>query len=284
VTLGDVVAEAAALIGDRREARLAVAAALRLDAAAIMGWPERPVDAAARRCALDFARRRADGEPLARLTGRREFWSLSFRLSPDTLDPRPDSETVVAAALDLVGDRAAPLRLLDFGTGTGCLLLALLSELPNAVGIGVDRARGAATTARANAAALGLAARAAFVVADWGAALDGRFDLVVANPPYIPRRDIAGLARAIRYDPVLALDGGHDGLDAYRALAPELARLLGGIAVLEVGAGQVSAVARLMSAAGLDVGGTTADLAGIERCLILRQPSKKIVGKGGLPV
>lgn len=274
MTLGEVVARATAVLGDRREARLVVAAALGLDPAALLGWPERPVGPAEEARAEEFVRRRAAGEPLSRLRGWREFWSLAFRLSDETLDPRPESETVVAAALEAVGDRAAPLRTLDFGTGTGCLLLALLSEMPNAWGVGVDRAFGAAATARANAAALGLAGRAAFLVGDWGAALRSRFDLVVANPPYIPSGEIPSLPPEVRRDPRRALDGGPDGLDAYRALAPELARLLGGTGVLELGAGQAPAVAEIMTAAGLDIVGVRHDLAGIERCLIVRQGRK----------
>jgi release factor glutamine methyltransferase len=219
-------------------------------------------------------RRRAAGEPLSRLRGAREFWSLDFALSPETLDPRPESETLVAAALDAVPDRAARLRLLDLGTGTGCLLLALLSELPNAWGLGIDRAAGAAATARANAVALGLASRAAFIVGDWGEALRGGFDFVVSNPPYIPSADIPALAPEVRHDPLRALDGGPDGLDAYRALAPDLARLLRGTALIELGAGQAPAAARIMRTAGLDVRGTRPDLAGIDRCLVL-EPGRK---------
>jgi release factor glutamine methyltransferase len=284
MTLGEVVAEATAALGDRREARLVVAAALGLDPSTLLGWPERALDAAGTARARDFVRRRAAGEPLSRLRGTREFWSLAFALSPDTLDPRPESETLVATALAAVADRAAPLRLLDLGTGTGCLLLALLSELPNACGIGVDRAPGAALAARANAAALGLGRRAAFLVGDWGAALAGGFDLVVSNPPYIPSATIATLAPEVRHDPRRALDGGPDGLDAYRALAPDLARLLRGTAVLELGAGQARAVAEIMRGQGLDVRGVTPDLAGIERCLVLAGPAKISVGNRSRPV
>jgi release factor glutamine methyltransferase len=264
-----MVAAAAATLGDRREARLVVAVALGLDPATAVGWPERELDDAARVRAAEFVRRRADGEPLSRLRGAREFWSRDFALSPETLDPRPESETIVAAALEAVPDRMASLRLLDLGTGSGCLLLALLSELPNAWGVGLDRAPGAAATARENAASLGLGARASFLVGDWGAALDGKFDLVVSNPPYIPTGDIAALPAEVRHDPWRALDGGADGLDAFRALAPDVARLLRGTAVIELGAGQASPAAVIMRAEGLDIRGTRPDLAGIDRCLIL---------------
>lgn len=274
MTRGEVVAEATAALGDRREARLVVAAALGLDPGELLGWPEREIDDVTHARAAEFIRRRAAGEPLSRLRGMREFWSLNFALSPETLDPRPETETLVAAALDAVPDRAAPLRLLDLGTGTGCLLLALLSELPSAWGLGVDRAFGAALTARANAAALGLSRRAAFLVGDWADAIDGIFDLIVSNPPYIPSGEIATLAPEVRHDPRRALDGGADGLEAYRALAPQLARLLGGTAAVEVGAGQARGVVDIMRDAGLDVCGIRPDLAGIDRCLVLRQGRK----------
>ncbi|WP_425105277.1 peptide chain release factor N(5)-glutamine methyltransferase [Ancylobacter sp.] len=222
-----------------------------------------------------LAERRARGEPLARLTGRREFWSLDFALSPETLVPRPETETLVEAALSLFPDRSAPLRLLDLGTGTGALIAALLSEYPAAFGVGVDLAPGAARQTRANLATLGFATRAAVLVGHWGEALTGGFDLVVSNPPYIPSTDIPALQREVRaHDPLLALDGGPQGLDAYRALAEALPGLLvaGGYAVLELGIGQERQVAGLLTAAGLSVEGPArADLAGIARAMIARK-------------
>ncbi|WP_421699939.1 peptide chain release factor N(5)-glutamine methyltransferase [Ancylobacter sp.] len=222
-----------------------------------------------------LAERRALGEPLARLTGRREFWSLDLALSPETLVPRPETETLVEAALSLFPDRSAPLRLLDLGTGTGALLAALLSEYPAAFGVGVDLAPGAARQARANLATLGFATRAAVLVGHWGEALTGGFDLVVSNPPYIPSTDIPTLQREVRtHDPLLALDGGPQGLDAYRALAVALPGLLvaGGYAVLELGIGQERQVSGLLAAAGLSVEGPArADLAGIARAMIARK-------------
>ena len=284
MTLGEVVAEATAALGDRREARLVVAAALGLDPATLLGWPERAVEDAGLARARAFLRRRAAGEPLSRLRGTREFWSLPFLLSPETLDPRPETETLVAAALETVTDRAAKLRLLDLGTGTGCLLLALLSELPNAWGLGLDRAFGAAATARANAAALGLTHRSAFLAADWAAPVEGSFDLIVSNPPYIPSGEIERLAPEVRqHDPRPALDGGRDGLDAYHALAPEFARLLRGCALLEIGMGQAQAVAEIMAGQGLAIRCVRPDLAGIERCLVV-EAAKITVGNRSLPV
>lgn len=222
-----------------------------------------------------LAERRSRGEPLARLTGRREFWSLDFALAPETLVPRPETETLVEAALALFPDRAAPLNLLDLGTGSGALLAALLSEFPAAFGLGVDLSPGAARQARANLGALGLAARSAVVVGHWGEALAGGFDLVVSNPPYIPSTDIPALQQEVRaHDPLLALDGGPQGLDAYAAIASALPHLLvaGGYAVLELGIGQERQVAGLLAGAGLAVQGPARpDLAGIARAIVARK-------------
>jgi release factor glutamine methyltransferase len=218
--------------------------------------------------------RRAHREPYSRIAGKREFWSLQFLLSPDTLDPRPDSETLIEAALARIPDRMAPLAIVDFGTGTGALLLALLTELPNAQGVGVDLAAGAVAAARRNAAALGLERRARFARGRWGAGLTHPADVILANPPYIPSADLAGLAPEVgRHDPALALDGGPDGLRAYREMASDLRNLLKptGFAVCEIGAGQGSEVARIMSCAGLELVAKQCDLAGIDRCLVLER-------------
>lgn len=215
--------------------------------------------------------RRAVGEPVARILGRREFWGLDFRLSPATLVPRPDTETVVQAALDAVKAKPGPLTILDLGTGTGCLLLAILSERGDAAGIGVDRSAEAAATARENAEALGLGDRASFLVGDWASAIDARFDLVVSNPPYIAAGDIGGLDLDVRaHDPRLALDGGDGGLDAYAVITREAPRLLapGGALALELGAGQAAGVSRLAADAGLSQPRVTNDLAGIARALV----------------
>ena len=278
VTAGAAVAAvarrlaAAAIAESRREARLLVALALGVEPGVVLGYPERPLDGAAQARLAALTARRATREPYSRLAGRRQFWSLDLAISPDTLDPRPDSETLVEAALASLPDRAARLRILDFGTGSGCLLLALLSELPNAIGIGIDILPGAATTARRNAAALGLADRALFVVGDWGETISSRVDVIVANPPYIPRADIAGLEPEVAcYEPRLALDGGADGLAAYRELAPATRRLLraGGIGVFEVGAGQHEAVAQLLGDSGLALQSVKYDLSGVARCVLV---------------
>jgi release factor glutamine methyltransferase len=188
------------------------------------------------------------------MLGVREFWGLDFALSADTLDPRPESETVIEAVLGRRPERDRSFRILDLGTGSGCLLLALLSEYRAARGVGVDIAPGAAATARRNAVAVGLAARASFVVGDWGTALAGGFDIVVANAPYIASGDIPGLPREVRdFDPHVALDGGPDGLACYRAITADLKRLLvpGGLCAGEIGAGLDAAVGQLRADAGL---------------------------------
>lgn len=256
-----------------REARLLAQHALAMERWRLTAERDRPIDdeTAARLSAL--AAQRAAGTPIARMTGRKEFWSLDLALSPETLVPRPDSETAVDAGLACLPDRDADYRVLDLGTGTGALLLALLTERPNAWGVGVDRSEGAARQARANAQALGLAPRAAFAVADWGLCLDGAsFDLVIANPPYVSQAEWRDLSPEVRdHDPPLALLAGADGLDAYRAIVPDLCRLLapGGHAVLEIGAGQADKVARLATEAGLAVAGCARDLAGLDRALTL---------------
>ena len=263
---------AAGIDSARLDARILAGAALGFSREQLLIHAREPAppDALPRLEAL-LARRLAR-EPVSRILGRREFWSLEFALSPDTLDPRPDSETVIEAALALAPrDRA--LSVLDLGTGSGCLLLALLSELPLAHGLGIDRSAGAVETAAANAGRLGLAGRARFERADWQDGLAGRYDLIVANPPYIPDHEIAGLEPEVaRFDPLGALAGGADGLAAYRRLAPMLPGLLTGhgTALFEVGAGQAPAVAALLETAGLQVAGTRADLSGIERCVIAR--------------
>lgn len=212
--------------------------------------------------------RRAAREPFARIAGRREFWSLDFVLSPDTLVPRPDTETLVEAVLARVPDRAAPLRILDLGTGTGCVLLALLSELANARGLGIDIAHGAVRTAAENARRLGLDARAGFRLGNWCDGLDGRFDIVVANPPYVAAGERDGLMAEVRdHDPPLALFAGADGLNAFRAIVPGLVRVLapGGMAALECGAGQAPKVAEMLASAGFAAVATVRDGAGRER-------------------
>jgi release factor glutamine methyltransferase len=256
------------------DARLIVGHALGLDHAALAALSRRPLAAADADAVDALAERRLAREPVARILGRKEFWGLDLRLDAETLVPRPETETVVEAALAALDDEdRRALRIADLGTGSGALLLALLSELPGACGIGTDISPSALDCARANAAALGLAARASFVACDYGTALKGPIDLLVANPPYVTRGDIAALPAEVRdFDPRRALDGGPDGLDGYRAIAADAQRLLAprGTLVLELGQGQHDAVAALFAAVGLAPGAPRPDLAGIRRALVLR--------------
>ena len=263
--------EAAGVDEARRDSQVLLGHVLDAGREILIGYPERPLTPDQTTAFDDLVARRARREPVALIVGEREFWSLDFRVTTDTLVPRPASETVVAAALDTVADRSAPLTLLDLGTGSGCLLLTLLSELAGARGVGVDISPAALAVARANADRLALLGRARFLCADWGAALTSRFDLIVANPPYVGI-DEALASEIADYEPAIALFGGADPLDAYRALAGDLRRLLapGGSAVLEVGQGQAAPVAALMARAGLVEITRHADLAGIERCLVFR--------------
>jgi release factor glutamine methyltransferase len=215
--------------------------------------------------------------PMAQIVGVREFWSLTFKVTADTLTPRPDTETLVEAVVDLCIQ--PPKRILDLGTGTGCIVLALLSEWPNAVGIGVDASLEALKIAEENSRTLGLAERVAFVSADWtgpdwACALGAPFDVVVSNPPYIPAFDIEALEPDVRdFEPRAALDGGEDGLDAYRAIVAELPTLLApsGLVGFEIGIGQADDVAALLKGAGLDVVDQRADLGGITRVVLARK-------------
>jgi release factor glutamine methyltransferase len=262
---------AAGIAEPRREARLILALALDVDPSSLIAWPERAINASAAARFDALLARRAAREPFSRLKGWREFWSLDFALSPETLDPRPDSETLIEAALALLPDRAAALRILDFGTGTGCLLLALLCELPQAEGLGVDCQPGAVEIARENAERLGLDGRARFLLGDWDREIDEKVDVIVANPPYIASQDINALAPEVAaFEPRAALDGGADGLAAYRVLGPAVARLLrpGGFACFELGFGQTEAVTAILAGSGLTIKAIRRDLGGTERCLV----------------
>jgi release factor glutamine methyltransferase len=258
------------------DARLLVAHALGLDHAGLAAQAARALTAAQCDAIAALAARRLAWEPVARIIGVKEFWGLNFKLSSATLVPRPETETVVEAALDALGRshaRAAALKVADLGTGSGALLLALLYELPRACGIGTDISIAALHGARDNAVALGLSARATFVACDYGAAVGAPADLLVSNPPYVARADIAALQAEVRdFDPRRALDGGPDGLDGYRAIASDARRLLApeGLLVVELGQGQHSAVAAIFAATGLEPAPPRYDLSGIARALVMR--------------
>jgi release factor glutamine methyltransferase len=254
----------------RREARLLLAAATGWSLATLMAYPDRLLGAKSPEVST-FLTERLARKPISRILGEREFYGLPFRLGPATLDPRPDTEVLVdgvLARLRAEGRAEAPLRLIDLGTGTGAILLALLHQLPAATGLGIDLAPGAVAMAEENAARLGLAGRAAFWTGDLFAGVTGRFDAILSNPPYIPTDMLPALApEVVRHDPALALDGGADGLVFYRRIAEGATVFLspGGWLALEVGAGQAGEVAALLAGAGLHRIETAFDLGGIER-------------------
>ena len=262
-----MAARGAAGIADSRfEARLLIQHVLGLERGAVLDRAA-ILDGAALRMLVV---RRAAHEPMALILGRQGFWTLELEVSGATLIPRADSETIVEAAL---ATSPGADSVLDLGTGTGCLLLAVLSELPGAWGLGVDRSAAAVALAARNAVANGLAARAFFVCSDWAAPIRGRFALILANPPYVESQAIAGLMPEVaKFEPISALDGGRDGLDAYRALMPGVAASLapGGAVVLEIGAEKRAPVTAIAAGQGLFVAEVRADLAGIPRAMVLR--------------
>lgn len=281
LTIRDAVADAAlhleraGIDAARREAWLLLGAAIGADRATLLAHAGDALNEPGKKAFFRLVARRCQREPIAQIVGQKEFWSLPFAISKDVLCPRPDSETLVEMALALLKKRfekhrrKSP-RLLDLGTGSGCLVLAMLHALPKASAVGVDRSLKALAVARANGERLGLASRITWLCADWGAALEGSFDLIISNPPYIERDEWPKLAPEIRlFEPEAALMAGEDGLNAYRQVAPDIERLLapGGIACLEHGFGQAEAVVKLMSAVGLTCIDRQNDLAGIERCL-----------------
>ena len=258
------------------DARLLVGHALSLDHAGLAAANARELTPDEESAIAALARRRLAHEPIARIVGWKEFWGLELAVNAATLVPRPDTETVVEAALAAVdrhGTRSRPLRIVDLGTGSGAILLALMSELPNAFGVGTDTSPSALAVARDNARHLGLT-RATYVACDMAAALHGQFDLITSNPPYVASADIAALAPEVRlFDPLRALDGGPDGLDFYRAIAGAAISLLAadGALVVEVGAGQAGSVAALFTAAGLAPSAPRPDLNGVPRALVARK-------------
>jgi release factor glutamine methyltransferase len=284
LTVGAARRLAAQMLRDRGidsaelDARILTGHAAALDHAAMLSQHDRPLDDTQAAALTQMLRRRLDGVPVARIVGIKEFWGLPLQVTAATLVPRPETETVVETALALLdadGPRGRALRIADLGAGTGALLLALLSELPNAAGVATDIDTAALAAARANARRLQLDGRAHFVACDFGTALSGGFDVVVSNPPYIASGDINGLAAEVRHDPRRALDGGRDGLACYRAIAADARRLLapGGHLVVEVGLGQEPPVAALLRAGGLEPLPAKPDLSGIARALPARVPA-----------
>jgi len=260
------------------DARLLLCHAARLTQETYVAASDRPLNEEAASRFDAMIARRLQGEPVSRIVGAKEFYGRTFAVDVHTLDPRPDTETLIDAVLDTLRcerRREEPLRILDLGTGTGCILLTLLAELPLARGIGSDASAGALEISRRNAEELGVGDRAGFVAGDWFEPIEGRFDIVVSNPPYIASAEIAGLSREVSYDPLLALDGGEDGLDAYRRIAAGLARHLnpGGMVFLEIDETQGGAVLGLLRGAGLRIEAgrsVWADLGGRQRCVGVR--------------
>ena len=254
----------------RLDARLLLGAALGREV-----WPHESeaVDAAGLGHFEALMVRRLAREPVSRILGRRAFWTLDLTVTPDTLDPRADSETLIEAAVAAFADLDPPRRILDLGTGSGCLLLAALVEFPSASGLGIDRSPGAVETARRNARLNGLEDRSAFRVAALDDLPQADWDLILTNPPYIPETEVIGLQPEVaRFDPREALIAGPDGLDAYRSLMRIMPRLLAPRAtvVLELGAGQDQAVRSLARAAGFTAVATRKDLGGVDRALVLK--------------
>jgi release factor glutamine methyltransferase len=255
------------------DARVLVLDALGLDRAAAIAEPNCKAEAGAVRRARDHLARRLRGEPVSRILGRREFYGRDFIVTPATLDPRPDTETVVETALQVLSGMSSP-GILDLGTGSGAILVTILCEIGSAMGAGTDNSPAALAVACDNARRLGVGERATFMVADWLAGIDGRFDLIVSNPPYIRRGSIARLEIDVRdHDPLEALDGGPDGLDAYRRIAAGAASVLapGGALVLEIGSDQAGQVAGIFGEHGYSCEKVARDLAGRDRVVVLKR-------------
>lgn len=258
------------------DARILAAAVFGLSREDMLRDPTRSLDPGKTATFEALIDRRIAREPVSRILGRREFRSLEFDIGPSTLDPRPDSETLVEAVLEIAAERPCAPRLLDIGTGSGCLLLSILHELPSATGIGTDIDGDAVACARRNASKLGLAGRVDFVTTSWADDVAGPFHIVLSNPPYIATGDIPDLSPEVAvYDPAAALDGGPDGLDAYRALASVLGSVLApdGDVLLEIGAGQAADVEAVFAASAFVLTAKRADLAGRDRVLIFSRNS-----------
>ena len=282
-TIAEAIAEAtsrlqaADLDDPRREARLIVGAALKKTSTQVFNYINDEINETDAERIGSLVTRRVAGEPSAYIVGEREFWSLPLKVSPATLIPRPDSETLIEMVLD-VYDEMRPRRILDLGTGSGCLLLALLGEYRNASGVGVDISSEAISVAIKNAEQNKLSDRCQFIQGSWTDKIEEHFDLIVSNPPYIPTRDINDLEKDVRaYEPLVALDGGEDGLDMYRAIFPKLDRVLSvnGHVAVEIGLGQAEDVVRIAEKNGFDWLNSRKDISGIVRVLMF---AKKRVG------
>lgn len=250
------------------EARIILQERAGLSWASIIADPNRTIDEKAAQAIQNDLKQRIDGKPLSRIYGKREFWGLEFAINENTLDPRPDSETLIEATLAYYKDKPPPKTILDLGTGTGCLLLALLSEFKDAIGIGVDISESTVETAQNNAKSLNLDTRSTFIQGKWAESLDQKFDCIVSNPPYIASNVIPNLEKEVKnHDPMLALDGGIDGLQAYNDIFSDLLRIMNddGIALFEIGFDQASQIERLSNKYEIRIGKLHHDLAGNPR-------------------
>lgn len=262
--------KSAEILSFRLDSELLLAKCLQTSREKIIAYPERTLTPLEEQEFAAMLTRRSNREPVSYLLGMREFWGLEFRVNAHVLDPRPESEILIEAVVKRV--KGKDLRILDLGTGSGCLLLSLLHELSGAHGVGVDLSEDALAVASANGEALGLSSRVQWLRGDWGMSIAGVFDVIVSNPPYIPAGEIALLEPEVKnYEPRSALVGGEDGLECYRAIAPQVKRLLkqDGIACLEMGQGQGDRIAEIMNQYHLNIQARIADLSGIERCLVI---------------
>jgi release factor glutamine methyltransferase len=255
----------------RLDARVLIAHVLGVETAKTFTLTDMTLTVAQDSRLTELVQRRLAHEPVSRIVGKREFWGRDFNVTPDTLDPRPETETLISAAIDHSKRLAFEQpRILDLGTGTGCIVLSLVDALPGSTGVGVDLSEAALRVASGNAAKLGLSARVAFARMFWGAAVAGPFDIIAANPPYLSAEDMQRLEPEVRYDPPRALDGGADGLGCYRAIIADVKRFARSPAILafEVGSGQATQVASLLEGAALRVVEIRSDLASIPRCVV----------------
>jgi release factor glutamine methyltransferase len=267
--------EAAGVDSPVIDARLLLEAGAGVGRVDIVTDPRRPVSAEQAAAVEAFVRRREAREPIGHILGRKGFWTLDLAVNADVLSPRPETELLVEVAMETLA-KGWPARVLDLGVGSGAILLSVLSERPLSTGIGIDASEAALTIARANAERLGFSDRATLRQGNWTDGLEGQFDLILSNPPYIPSTDIDGLEPEVaRWEPRLALDGGPDGLDPYRRIIADLPRLLAptGVFAFEVGKGQAEAVQALAEAQGLTTSTPRLDLAGIARVVAGKRAS-----------
>ncbi len=258
----------------RSQARLIIANVLGCSLEHLVLYPDKLIDLSQQYRVHELVKRCLNHEPLSRIFGYREFWSLPFFLNEETLDPRPDSEILIEAVLQYYPDKNASLNILDLGTGTGCLLLSLLSEYKNAKGMGTDIQPKAVEAAQKNASGLELESRATFINTSWAEGASGFFDIIISNPPYITDPEYKKLDPNVRnYDPRISLVGGEDGLQCYQELSKIVPSLLNpqGILVLEIGKGQKQEVQDIFKKESLELISTHQDLAGIDRALVLRK-------------